>query len=45
MYKRQELSRALAEAVYGSEEALIRLDMSEYMEKHTVCLLYTARCV
>ena len=34
-----ELSRALAEAVYGSEEALIRLDMSEYMEKHTVSRL------
>ena len=27
---------ALAEAVFGSEDALIRLDMSEYMEKHTV---------
>ena len=31
-----ELSKALAEAVYGSEENLIRVDMSEYMEKHTV---------
>ena len=31
-----ELSKALAEAVFGSEEALIRVDMSEYMEKHTV---------
>jgi ATP-dependent Clp protease ATP-binding subunit ClpC len=34
-----ELCRALAEAVYGSEEALIKLDMSEYMEKHTVSRL------
>ncbi|ADI03009.1 MAG TPA: ATP-dependent Clp protease ATP-binding subunit [Syntrophothermus lipocalidus] len=31
-----ELARALAEALFGSEEALIRLDMSEYMEKHAV---------
>ena len=31
-----ELCRALAEAVYGSEKAVIRLDMSEYMEKETV---------
>ena len=31
-----ELSKALAEAVFGSEDALIRVDMSEYMEKHTV---------
>ncbi len=30
------LARALAEALFGSEEALIRLDMSEYMEKHSV---------
>ena len=34
-----ELCRVLAEAVYGSEEALIKLDMSEYMEKHTVSRL------
>ena len=34
-----ELCRALAEAVYGDEEALIRLDMSEYMEKHAVSKL------
>ena len=34
-----ELCRALAEAVYGSEEALIRFDMSEYMEKHAVSKL------
>ena len=34
-----ELCRALADAVYGDEEALIRLDMSEYMEKHAVSKL------
>lgn len=31
-----ELSKALAEAVFGSEESMIRIDMSEYMEKHSV---------
>ena len=31
-----ELSKALAEAVFGSEQAIIRVDMSEYMEKHSV---------
>ena len=31
-----ELSKALAEAVFGSEDAMIRVDMSEYMEKHSV---------
>ena len=31
-----ELSKALSEAVFGSENALIRVDMSEYMEKHSV---------
>ena len=31
-----ELSKALAEALFGSEEAMIRVDMSEYMEKHSV---------
>ena len=31
-----ELSKALSEAVFGSEDALIRIDMSEYMEKHSV---------
>ena len=31
-----ELSKALAEAVFGNEEAMIRVDMSEYMEKHSV---------
>ena len=34
-----ELSKALAEAMFGSEDAMIRLDMSEYMEKHTVSKL------
>ncbi len=31
-----EISKALAEAIFGSEEAMIRVDMSEYMEKHSV---------
>ncbi|MBY0759928.1 ATP-dependent Clp protease ATP-binding subunit [Sellimonas caecigallum] len=31
-----ELSKALAEALFGAEEAMIRIDMSEYMEKHSV---------
>ena len=31
-----ELSKALAEAMFGDENAMIRIDMSEYMEKHTV---------
>lgn len=31
-----ELSKALAQAVFGSEQAMIRVDMSEYMEKHSV---------
>ena len=34
-----ELSKALAESVFGSEDAMIRLDMSEYMEKHSVSKL------
>ena len=34
-----ELTRALAEAMFGDEEAMIRLDMSEYMEKHAVSKL------
>ena len=37
-----ELCRALAEALFGDEKALIRLDMSEYMEKHTVSRLMGA---
>ena len=31
-----ELSKALAEVLFGSEESMIRVDMSEYMEKHSV---------
>lgn len=31
-----EISKALAEAVFGQEQAMIRVDMSEYMEKHSV---------
>jgi ATP-dependent Clp protease ATP-binding subunit ClpA len=37
-----ELVRALAVELFGSEEALIRVDMSEYMEKHTVSKLIGA---
>jgi len=37
-----ELCKALAEALYGSRDALIRLDMSEYMEKHAVSRLVGA---
>lgn len=31
-----ELTKALAEAIFGDENAMVRVDMSEYMEKHTV---------
>ncbi|HZJ76837.1 MAG TPA: ATP-dependent Clp protease ATP-binding subunit [Oscillospiraceae bacterium] len=34
-----ELSKALAEAMFGDEDAMVRIDMSEYMEKHTVSRL------
>ena len=34
-----ELSKALAEAMFGDEDSIIRVDMSEYMEKHTVSRL------
>lgn len=34
-----ELCKALAEAIFGDENAMLRLDMSEYMEKHTVSKL------
>lgn len=37
-----ELCKALAQSVYGSRDALIRLDMSEYMEKHAVSRLIGA---
>ncbi|MEV6942953.1 ATP-dependent Clp protease ATP-binding subunit [Streptomyces sp. NPDC051172] len=37
-----ELARALAEALFGSEERMVRLDMSEYQERHTVSRLVGA---
>ncbi len=37
-----ELARSLAEALFGDENLMIRLDMSEYMEKHTVSRLVGA---
>ena len=37
-----ELARALAESLFGTEEAIVRFDMSEYMEKHTVSKLVGA---
>ena len=37
-----ELCKALAEAMFGDENAIIKLDMSEYMEKHTVSKLIGA---
>lgn len=37
-----ELSKALAEVLFGDENAMIRIDMSEYMEKHTVSKLIGA---
>ncbi|MBE3576135.1 MAG: ATP-dependent Clp protease ATP-binding subunit [Limnochordales bacterium] len=39
---KSELARALAEALFGDEDAMIRLDMSEYMERHTVSRLMGA---
>ena len=37
-----ELARALSEALFGTEDAMIRIDMSEYMEKHSVSRLIGA---
>lgn len=37
-----ELAKALAEAVFGDEDAIVRLDMTEYMERHTVARLIGA---
>ena len=37
-----ELSKALAETLFGSEDAMIRIDMSEYMESHSVAKLICA---
>ena len=34
-----ELCKTLAEAMFGDENAMVRIDMSEYMEKHTVSRL------
>ena len=34
-----ELAKALAEAMFGSEDSMIRIDMSEYMEKYTTSRL------
>ena len=34
-----ELARALAESMFGDEDAMIRIDMSEYMEKHSTSRL------
>ena len=38
-----ELSKALAEAMFGSENSMIRVDMSEYMEKHSVSKMIGSR--
>ena len=40
-----ELARALAESMFGDEDAMIRIDMSEYMEKHSTSRLsrFTSR--
>ena len=37
-----ELARALAESMFGEEDAMIRVDMSEFMEKHAVSRLVGA---
>ena len=37
-----ELSKALAEVLFGREDAMIRVDMSEYMEKHSVAKIIGA---
>jgi len=37
-----EVAKALAEILYGNEDLLVRLDMTEYMEKHTVSRLFGA---
>ena len=38
----EQLAKALAEFMFGDEEALIQIDMSEYMEKHNVSRLIGA---
>ena len=42
MWEKQSLSKALAAQLFDSEDALVRIDMSEYMEKHTVSRLIGA---
>ena len=42
MFGKTELAKALAEFLFGDEDALITLDMSEYQEKHTVSRLFGA---
>ena len=37
-----ELAKALAEFLFDDDHAMVRIDMSEYSEKHAVCLLYTS---
>jgi ATP-dependent Clp protease ATP-binding subunit ClpB len=37
-----ELAKALAEFIFDSEQAIVRIDMSEYMEKHSVARLMSA---
>ena len=37
-----ELAKTLAEALFGDEDAVVRIDMSEYMERHTVARLIGA---
>ena len=39
-----ELAKALAEFLFGDEDALIQLDMSEFSEKHTVSRLFGSPC-
>ena len=39
MLVRQNLQKALAEAMFGNEDAMIRIDMSEFMESHSVAKL------
>jgi ATP-dependent Clp protease ATP-binding subunit ClpA len=39
---KSELAKALAEAVFGDEQPIIRIDMSEYMERHVVARLIGA---
>src|SRR3712207_8481982 len=42
IFGKTELAKALAEFLFGEEDALITLDMSEYSEKHTVSRLFGA---